>query len=97
MNPNLASIIANTIICPCGKTVSGVGLVNHMHTKERWYRLHQKKCDMCRPVQFYELMCTSLCDNLIKKSERESIILNVNRRKYDGNLDESELLSKFLR
>ncbi len=55
------------IECPCGKTVSGIGLMNQLHTKERWYRLHQKKCEICRPVRFNQLECKSCASDLLPK------------------------------
>jgi hypothetical protein len=61
-----------TLRCPCGKTTSGIGLIHHLHTKENWYRLHQKKCDVCRHVRFDKLNCVCLSDNFMTKSQKNS-------------------------
>ncbi len=68
-----SSRLESFIECPCGKTISGMGLMNQLHTKEKWYRLHQKKCEICRPVRFDHLLCQSSVANLFLKPDRDKI------------------------
>lgn len=57
------------LVCPCGKSTMGIGLIYHLETKESWYRLHQKKCETCKPVRFSKLTCKVINDNFLMTSE----------------------------
>lgn len=71
MSQHINSFREYTLICPCGKTNTGIGLIFHLEKKERWYRLHQKKCDICRPVRFHELESVCNTDNFLTGAQKD--------------------------
>ncbi len=68
--------------CPCEYSTSGVGLINHLDTKKRWYKLHQKKCNTCRTVRFEELTCLPTYNNLMGMQEYRKYLEDTEYIKY---------------
>ncbi len=72
------------LVCPCDLTIHGVGLIHHLHTKKRWYRLHQKSCSACKMVRFDDLMSGIITDPTKTRHD-----LDVESRKLEDTLTRS--------
>lgn len=42
---------------PCGKVIESHS-EQEMDTKEKWFNLHKKRCEKCKPCRFHDLICS---------------------------------------